>query len=81
MLGGGHVRRSSVGSIFEASPCVRVEKRKHSVVHTYKGREHHESPNKARMVLPELWESKRHPSRPTLIKLSQKTPSALSQSR
>ena len=29
MLGGGHVRRRSVGSTLEASPCVRAEKRKH----------------------------------------------------
>ncbi|KAJ6577467.1 hypothetical protein B0H19DRAFT_561509 [Mycena capillaripes] len=29
MLGGGHVRRRSIGSVFEASPCVRAEKRKH----------------------------------------------------
>ncbi|KAH9487444.1 hypothetical protein JR316_0001520 [Psilocybe cubensis] len=55
MLGGGHVRRRSVGSIVEASPCVRVEKRKHSAVqdlgsHFYKGKEHYESPNKARIV-------------------------------
>lgn len=28
MLGGGHVRRRSVGSMIEASPCVRVERRK-----------------------------------------------------
>ncbi|PPQ91217.1 hypothetical protein CVT25_001175 [Psilocybe cyanescens] len=56
MLGGGHVRRRSVGSIIEASPCVRVEKRKHSAVqgqalHMYKGNlEQYESPNKARIV-------------------------------
>ncbi|KAJ7784283.1 hypothetical protein B0H16DRAFT_1783285 [Mycena metata] len=29
MLGGGHVRRRSVGSMFDASLCVRVEKRKY----------------------------------------------------
>ncbi|KAJ6568795.1 hypothetical protein B0H19DRAFT_1256508 [Mycena capillaripes] len=28
MLGRGHVRRRSIGSVFEASPCVRAEKRK-----------------------------------------------------
>ncbi|KAI6020976.1 hypothetical protein BKA83DRAFT_4293512 [Pisolithus microcarpus] len=28
MLGGGHVRRLSVGSMIEASPCVRMERRK-----------------------------------------------------
>lgn len=28
MLGGGHVRRRSVGSMIEASPCRQVEKRK-----------------------------------------------------
>ncbi|OCH91742.1 hypothetical protein OBBRIDRAFT_833966 [Obba rivulosa] len=27
MLGGGHVRRRSIGSMIEASPCVRMEKR------------------------------------------------------
>jgi len=30
MLGGEHVRRRSIGSSFEASPCFRVEKRKHA---------------------------------------------------
>ncbi|KAF8148662.1 hypothetical protein B0H34DRAFT_802878 [Crassisporium funariophilum] len=54
MLGGGHVRRRSVGSIIEASPCVRVEKRKHSAVQgmkMYKGYDNpYESPNKARIV-------------------------------
>jgi hypothetical protein len=29
MLGGGHVRRRSVGSMIEALPCCQVEKRKH----------------------------------------------------
>jgi len=47
MLGGGHVRRLSVGSIIEASPCVRVEKRKHSGIQ-HVGR--YESPHKARIV-------------------------------
>ncbi|KAG2024130.1 hypothetical protein CC2G_001714 [Coprinopsis cinerea AmutBmut pab1-1] len=28
MIGGGHVRRQSVGSAFNASPCVRAEKRR-----------------------------------------------------
>lgn len=28
MIGGGHVRRRSVGSVIEASPCVRIGKRK-----------------------------------------------------
>ncbi|OJA11619.1 hypothetical protein AZE42_05475 [Rhizopogon vesiculosus] len=32
MLGGGHVRRRSVGSMIEASPCRQVEKRKHVTV-------------------------------------------------
>ncbi|KAF9527941.1 hypothetical protein CPB83DRAFT_855475 [Crepidotus variabilis] len=54
MLGGGHVRRCSVGSIIEASPCVRVEKRKHSAIQQgvklYKNVEQYESPNKARIV-------------------------------
>ncbi|KIJ56218.1 hypothetical protein M422DRAFT_63159 [Sphaerobolus stellatus SS14] len=31
MLGGEHVRRRSIGSSFEGSPCFRVEKRKHEV--------------------------------------------------
>ena len=52
MLGGGHVRRQSIGSSFEASPCVRFEKRekrKHSdfAHHPYG---YIESPNKARLV-------------------------------
>ncbi|KAJ7785840.1 hypothetical protein B0H16DRAFT_1354701 [Mycena metata] len=45
MLGGGHVRRRSIGSTFEASPCVRVEKRKHAAYH-----EDEDGPNKARIV-------------------------------
>jgi len=54
MLGGGHVRRRSVGSIIEASPCVRVEKRKHSLfqgaqpVKLYDAG--YDSPNKARII-------------------------------
>ncbi|KAJ7088519.1 hypothetical protein B0H15DRAFT_841620 [Mycena belliarum] len=44
MLGGGHVRRRSIGSSFEASPCVRVEKRKHAI------HEDDHGPNKARIV-------------------------------
>jgi serine/arginine repetitive matrix protein 2 len=27
MIGGGHVRRQSIGSVYEGSPCVQVEKR------------------------------------------------------
>ena len=54
MLGGGHVRRRSIGSLIEASPCVRVEKRKHSAIREiqmYKGHDNpYESPNKARIV-------------------------------
>ncbi|KAF9560634.1 hypothetical protein CPC08DRAFT_466596 [Agrocybe pediades] len=58
MLGGGHVRRQSVGSIIEASPCVRVEKRKHSAVlhglRLVNGKDtdynNVESPSKARIV-------------------------------
>ena len=30
MLGGGHVHRWSMDSVVDVSPCVRVEKRKHS---------------------------------------------------
>ena len=52
MLGGGHVRRQSIGSSFEASPCVRVEKRekrKHSdVLHHPYG--HTGSSKKGRLV-------------------------------
>jgi hypothetical protein len=33
MLGGGHVRRKSIGSAIEGSPCVRMEKKKHHVHH------------------------------------------------
>ncbi|TFK33165.1 hypothetical protein BDQ12DRAFT_448473 [Crucibulum laeve] len=51
MLGGGHVRRRSVGSIVETSPCVRVEKRKHSAFQPIKSyADYYESPNKARIV-------------------------------
>lgn len=62
MLGGGHVRRRSIESVIEASPCVRVEKRKHSALHgirMYKGQDDnnnrnnnnpYDSPNKARIV-------------------------------
>ncbi|KAJ7132975.1 hypothetical protein C8R46DRAFT_1048292 [Mycena filopes] len=45
MLGGGHVRRRSIGSTFEASPCVRVEKRKHTAY-----QEDDENPDRARIV-------------------------------
>ncbi|KAH7906866.1 hypothetical protein BJ138DRAFT_568044 [Hygrophoropsis aurantiaca] len=55
MLGGGHVRRRSVGSMIGASPCVRVEKRKHNDAEQ---RFHlkselddaYDSPNKARVI-------------------------------
>jgi hypothetical protein len=53
MLGGGHVRRRSLVSLMEASPCVRIEKRKHSAIQeakAFKNVERHESPNKARIV-------------------------------
>jgi serine/arginine repetitive matrix protein 2 len=55
MLGGGHVRRRSIRSLVEASPCVRIEKRKHSAaiqgIQIYKGEDdHYDSPNKARIV-------------------------------
>ena len=53
MLGGGHIRRRSIQSV-EASPCVRVEKRKHSAAHgvqIYNGQDDpYDSPNKARIV-------------------------------
>ncbi len=53
MLGGGHVRRRSLVSLMEASPCVRIEKRKHSAIQeakAFKNVERHESPNKAHVV-------------------------------
>ncbi|KDQ55355.1 hypothetical protein JAAARDRAFT_59878 [Jaapia argillacea MUCL 33604] len=56
MLGGGHVRRQSVGSIIAASPCVRMGKRKHTDVERLEAlhqpfiREVEESPNKARLI-------------------------------
>ena len=54
MLGGGHVRRRSMQSVVEASPCVRVEKRKHSAaqgIQIYNAQDdHYDSPNKARIV-------------------------------
>ena len=52
MLGGGHVRRRSIGSSFEASPCFRHEKRekrKHSdSAHPFGYDDG--SPNKARLI-------------------------------
>ena len=54
MLGGGHVRRRSIRSLVEASPCVRVEKRKHSAaqeIRIYNDQDDpYDSPNKARIV-------------------------------
>ncbi|KAK7014020.1 hypothetical protein R3P38DRAFT_2720656 [Favolaschia claudopus] len=43
MLGGGHVRRRSIG--YNPSPCVRVEKRKHAAFH-----DDEKAPNKARII-------------------------------
>lgn len=42
MLGGGHVRRRSIGSVFEGSPCVRAEKRMHD---GYLQHIHHRTPS------------------------------------
>jgi len=47
MLGGGHVRRPSVGSIIVASPCVRVEERKRSGIQHV---DRYESLHKGRIV-------------------------------
>ncbi|KAI0309656.1 hypothetical protein OF83DRAFT_1179371 [Amylostereum chailletii] len=57
MLDGGHVRRRSVGSVMDGSPCVRIGKRKHGAI---RGPQHRVagsdgemelgSPNKARLV-------------------------------
>ncbi|KAJ3505851.1 hypothetical protein NLJ89_g7200 [Agrocybe chaxingu] len=52
-LGGGYFRCCSVGSLIEASPCLRVEKRKHSAIQeakVFKNVAHDESPNKARIA-------------------------------
>ncbi|KAK6966568.1 hypothetical protein R3P38DRAFT_3515380 [Favolaschia claudopus] len=43
MLGGGHVRRRSIG--YNPSPCVRVEKRKHAAF-----QDDEKAPNKARII-------------------------------
>ncbi|KAG6330873.1 hypothetical protein ID866_8216 [Astraeus odoratus] len=55
MLGGGHVRRRSVGSMIETSPCVRVERRKNlpmdppgPVFTRLKG--DHETPERSRII-------------------------------
>ncbi|KAF9457373.1 hypothetical protein BDZ94DRAFT_1175700 [Collybia nuda] len=54
MLGGGHVRRRSVHEFIEASPCVRVEKRKHAMfqgTQLFKNYdEYRDTPNKARII-------------------------------
>ncbi|KAI0051553.1 hypothetical protein FA95DRAFT_1580533 [Auriscalpium vulgare] len=56
MLDGGHVRRRSVGSIVEGSPCVRVGKRKHATIRGPVDRlamaeeEAVESPKKTRLI-------------------------------
>ncbi|KIJ60131.1 hypothetical protein HYDPIDRAFT_32553 [Hydnomerulius pinastri MD-312] len=59
MLGGGHVRRCSVGSMIETSPCVRVERRKNIVMdppetlfNRFKNArpDDYESPEKSRVI-------------------------------
>jgi len=57
MLGGGHVRRQSMQSVVEASPCIRIEKRKHyDIQGTIRGirvkdvEEYRETPSKARII-------------------------------
>ncbi|CDO70210.1 hypothetical protein BN946_scf184942.g10 [Trametes cinnabarina] len=55
MLGGGHVRRLSVSSLVEASPCVRVERNKHAtlpgrVLQFDMERAAEDSPNKSRLI-------------------------------
>lgn len=55
MLGGGHVRRRSVASVIDASPCVRVEKKKQSTFDKLQQRKagtntFRDSPNEARIV-------------------------------
>ncbi|KAA1479222.1 hypothetical protein DENSPDRAFT_830309 [Dentipellis sp. KUC8613] len=56
MLDGDHVRRRSIGSVYEGSPCVRMNKRKHAATrgpqHRVAGSEGEimESPSKARIL-------------------------------
>ncbi|KAL4064764.1 hypothetical protein V8B97DRAFT_2010772 [Scleroderma yunnanense] len=57
MLGGGHVRRRSVGSMIETSPCVRMERRRNlpmdppePVFKRLKG--DYETPDKSRIIEP-----------------------------
>ena len=53
MPGAGHVCGRSLVSAMEASPCIRIEKRKYSAIQAakaFKNGEHLESPNKARIV-------------------------------
>ncbi|KAI8973078.1 hypothetical protein BD414DRAFT_447875 [Trametes punicea] len=55
MLGGGHVRRRSVGSLVEASPCVRVERNKQTalsgrVLQFESEPPAKDSPNKSRLI-------------------------------
>jgi serine/arginine repetitive matrix protein 2 len=51
MFGGGHVRRMSVNSVIQQSPCGRVEKRKRAAVVEQPAIEENEfTPNKARII-------------------------------
>ena len=54
MLGGGHVHLQSIQSLVEASPCVRIEKRKHSAaqgIQIYNTKDDpYNSPNNAQVV-------------------------------
>ena len=53
MLGGGHVHCQSIGSLIEASPCVRIQKWKHSAtqgIQIYKGEDLYDPSNKAWIV-------------------------------
>ena len=51
MIGGGHVRRNSVASVIQTSPCARVEKRKKKHFNPMNSHEEEQlSPKKARII-------------------------------
>src|SRR6266550_555905 len=50
MIGGGQIRRNSVASIIQSSPCARVEKRKKTFQPMDQHEEEQHSPKKARII-------------------------------
>ncbi|KAJ3573255.1 hypothetical protein NP233_g2552 [Leucocoprinus birnbaumii] len=71
MLGGGHVRRRSIGSIMAGSPCARVEKRKHATFQDTKAADDGiVSPKKARRKAASLVTVKIVPSLSVLLLFS-----------